>query len=357
MSAVSLRSLVKRYGAVTAVSDLSLEVADGELLGLLGPSGCGKTTTLRMVAGFIDATAGRILIGDRDVTHLPPNHRNTGMVFQGYALFPHMSVFDNVAFGLRMRKLPRARVQAKVGEALQLVRLEQFAQRMPAQLSGGQQQRVALARALVVEPDVLLLDEPLSNLDAKLRNEVRLEIRQLQQRLRLTTIFVTHDQEEALTMADRLAVMDHGVIQQVGTPLEVYSRPLTRFVADFIGKSNFFSGRLVAPGRFQTGGGLEIRVGVQHAAPEDEVALAIRPEELHFGDAAPADRDDLNALPARIEAVTFLGSRIELVVSCESGDRLVVHAQAPRSRNGTPYAQGDRGYVSWPADGGMIVTS
>src|SRR5499433_609811 len=215
MASVSLQSVSKSYGAHRAVSHVSLEIAQGEFLVLLGPSGCGKTTTLRMIAGFVEPSAGRILFGNRDVTDLPPYHRNTGLVFQGYALFPHLTVSENVAFGLRMRKLDRPEIERRTEEALRLVRLEALAERMPRQLSGGQQQRVALARALVIEPSVLLLDEPLSNLDAKLREELREEIREIQRRLAITAVFVTHDQEEALTLSDRVAVMNAGRLEQV----------------------------------------------------------------------------------------------------------------------------------------------
>src|SRR5436305_14080808 len=225
MARLDIHRLTKRYGDFHAVRDVSLSVADGEFLVLLGPSGCGKTTTLRMVAGFIEPTAGHVKLAGADVTRLPPWKRNTGMVFQSYALFPHLSVADNVAFGLRMRKLPQTRIAAKLTEVLRLVRLEGLANRLPRELSGGQQQRVALARALVIEPDILLLDEPLSNLDAKLRHEVRVEIRELQKELGLTTVMVTHDQEEALTMADRLVVMCNGQVHQVGSQRDLYENP------------------------------------------------------------------------------------------------------------------------------------
>src|SRR5918998_2311126 len=217
MSEVVLTRVGKQYGNVAAVRDFSFTVQQGEFVALLGPSGCGKTTTLRMIAGFIPVTSGRITIGAKDVTHVPPHRRNTGMVFQGYALFPHMTVAQNVAFGLEMRKVPKAEAASRVEEALRLVRLEGYGERYPRQLSGRQQQRVAQARALVVQPEVFLLDEPLSNLDAKLRHDVRIEIRQLQRKLGLTTVFVTHDQEEALTVADRLIVMNKGEIEQIGT--------------------------------------------------------------------------------------------------------------------------------------------
>ena len=225
MSSLSLQGLRRTYSATVAVDRVDLDMAQGELVALLGPSGCGKTTTLRMVAGFVLPSAGRVLIGGQDVSRAPPYARDTGMVFQGYALFPHMTVADNVGFGLEMRRVGRAERATRIAEALRLVRLDGLAERRPAQLSGGQQQRVALARALVVNPSVFLLDEPLSNLDARLRAEVRVEIRALQQRLGLTTLFVTHDQEEALTMADRLVVMDRGRVRQTGSPEELYERP------------------------------------------------------------------------------------------------------------------------------------
>jgi putative spermidine/putrescine transport system ATP-binding protein len=255
-----LDGVSKRYGEHWVVRDVSLAIEEGELVVLLGPSGCGKTTTLRMIGGFVEPTAGRVRLGARDITALPPYRRNTGLVFQGYALFPHLTAAQNVSFGLEMRGLAMGAIRDKVGEALRLVRLAGLGDRLPRELSGGQQQRVALARALVIQPELLLLDEPLSNLDAKLREEVRVEIRQLQRTLGLTTLMVTHDQEEALTMADRLVVMSHGVIQQIGTQGELYDRPVNRFVAGFVGRTNFLGGRLAAPGRFETDGGLALRV-------------------------------------------------------------------------------------------------
>ncbi|PZN97781.1 MAG: Fe3+/spermidine/putrescine ABC transporter ATP-binding protein, partial [Hyphomicrobiales bacterium] len=258
MARLSIEHLRKTYGDLTVVDDVNIDVADGEFLVLLGPSGCGKTTTLRMVAGFIAPSAGAITIGERGVTSLPPWKRNCGLVFQSYALFPHMTVAENVAFGLEMRKISPADRAPRVAEALRLVQLDGFDERYPRQLSGGQQQRVALARALAMEPDVLLLDEPLSNLDAKLRQEVRVEIRDLQRKLGLTTIMVTHDQEEALTMADRLVVMEKGKVRQIGTQRELYEKPADRFVAGFIGRSAFLDGEITAPGRFRTKGGVEI---------------------------------------------------------------------------------------------------
>src|SRR5215468_2401205 len=277
MADLALAHLSKRYGDFYAVRDVSLKIADGEFLVLLGPSGCGKTTTLRMIAGFIEPSAGHVALAGQDVTLLPPWKRNAGMVFQSYALFPHMTVAQNIAFGLEMRKLARAEIERRVEEALALVRLSGFGARLPRQLSGGQQQRVALARALAIRPDVLLLDEPLSNLDAKLRQEVRVEIRELQRQLGLTTVMVTHDQEEALTMADRLVVMNEGSVHQVGNQRDLYERPADRFVAGFVGRSTFLAGTVEAPGLFQTDGKLRVRCP---AGPTGKAVLALRPERV-----------------------------------------------------------------------------
>src|SRR5215831_12234397 len=276
MARLELSGLTKTYGEVHAVAGIDLDIAQGELVVLLGPSGCGKTTTLRMIAGFIAPTAGVIRLGGEDITRRPPWKRDTGLVFQSYALFPHLTAAENVAFGLRMRKLPPDRIAAKLVEVLRLVRLEGLADRLPRELSGGQQQRVALARALVIEPDVLLLDEPLSNLDAKLRAEVRVEIRDLQRKLGLTTVMVTHDQEEALTMADRLVVMSHGKVQQIGSQRDLYEHPANAFVAGFVGRTNFLHGRIEAPGVFRTKSGLAIRCDERSA--NGGKTLSLRPE-------------------------------------------------------------------------------
>src|SRR6185436_834709 len=258
MARLEIDRVTKRYGEVHAVRDVTLDVADGEFVVLLGPSGCGKTTTLRVVAGFAEPTSGAVRLGARDITSLPPWKRNAGLVFQSYALFPHLTVAQNVAFGLEMRKVEASEMSRRIADALRLVRLEHLGERLPRQLSGGQQQRVALARALVFRPDVLLLDEPLSNLDAKLRQEVRVEIRELQRRLGLTTVMVTHDQEEALTMADRLVVMNEGSVRQVGSQRDLYERPADRFVAGFVGRSTVLDGAVELPGRFRTEGGLTL---------------------------------------------------------------------------------------------------
>ncbi len=245
MTPITLRQLSKRFDAVVAVDAVNLEIAAGELFFLLGPSGCGKTTLLRMIAGFTDPSEGSIHFGDQDVTHLPANRRNAGMVFQGYALWPHMTVAQNVAFGLDVRRMPAASKTRRVDAALEAVQLANLAHRKPNELSGGQQQRVALARALVIEPTVLLLDEPLSNLDAKLRLEMRTQIRDICKRAGITAIYVTHDQKEALSMADRIALMRNGQVVQAGKPRELYAQPVSRFVADFLGESNFIPGRVL----------------------------------------------------------------------------------------------------------------
>ena len=349
MASVSLQAVSKSYGSHRAVSDFTLEIAQGEFMVLLGPSGCGKTTTLRMIAGFVEPSSGRILFGNRDVTDLPPYHRHTGLVFQGYALFPHLSVFENVAFGLRMRKLDRDTVAERTRDALRLVRLEDLGERTPRQLSGGQQQRVALARALVIEPEILLLDEPLSNLDAKLREEVRVEIRQLQRRLGLTTVMVTHDQEEALSVADRLVVMSDGKIQQIGNQRELYTAPTNQFVAGFIGRTNFFAGAMAGPRRFRTSSGLEIAVAAT-AAPER--LLAIRPERVRLGNANGA----ANSFVGTIEFVSYLGANTEYVVRLTSGDAVTVEVHNDRAESAEPFTVGSRTSVAWDPDACQLIS-
>ncbi len=304
MSGVAIERVSFGYGGPAILDDVSLSVAKGEFFAFLGPSGSGKTTLLRLVAGFGVPTAGTIRVGTRDVTGVPPWKRNVGMVFQSYALWPHMTVEANVAFGLEQRGLPRAEIAAKVRRGLDLVGLGHLGERRPAQLSGGQQQRVALARTLVVEPEVLLLDEPLSNLDAKLRVEMRHEIATLQKKLGLTTIYVTHDQEEANSVADRIAVLDGGRIQQVGAPMELYDRPANRFVATFLGTANIVEGR-VTDRRFEAAGfGIG---GID--APDGPLAVAFRPQDARI---VPAARGDGRA---RIERREFLGGTIRYVLA------------------------------------------
>jgi putative spermidine/putrescine transport system ATP-binding protein len=343
MARLELDNLSKHYGEHAAVAGVTLDVPDGEFLVLLGPSGCGKTTTLRMIAGFVEPSGGMARIGGVDVTYLPPWRRNTGMVFQSYALFPHMTVAENVAFGLEMRKVARPEITTRAREALRLVRLEGYADRLPRQLSGGQQQRVALARVLAIRPDVLLLDEPLSNLDAKLREEVRVEIRQLQRQLGLTTVMVTHDQEEALTVADRLVVMADGEIRQIGSQRDLYERPANPFVASFVGRSTTLTGRLTAPGQFETAGGLQLqcRDGVPGKA-----VMMLRPERIHIG-AGGFD----NRLPGKVEFISYLGDVLEMHVRLSADDRVIV--QVP-NRGAAPPAVGDAVEVGWERDAGMV---
>jgi spermidine/putrescine ABC transporter ATP-binding subunit len=299
-----LVEVTKHYGPTVAVDRVSLEIEEGSFFTLLGPSGCGKTTLLRVVAGFHLPDRGEVYLRERRITHVPPHLRGTAMVFQEYALFPHMTVEENVAYGLRMRRVPAAEARARVARVLELVGLVGQERKYPHQLSGGQQQRVALARALVVEPEVLLLDEPLSNLDAKLRVRVREELRELQRRLGQTTVYVTHDQEEALALSDRIAVMNTGRVLQVGTPEEIYLRPKNRFVAEFVGLANFLEGYWVSPGVVRTGTG-DLRVG-QATAPGGRALLAVRPEEVRLHRGAPEGA--VNLLRGRVRSVTFLGS-------------------------------------------------
>ena len=347
MAQLDILGLAKRYGDFHAVRDVSLTIADGEFLVLLGPSGCGKTTTLRMVAGFIEPTAGQVRLGGSDITRLPPWKRNAGMVFQNYALFPHLSVAENVAFGLEMRKVPRADIARRVEETLALVRLAGYGARLPRQLSGGQQQRVALARALAIRPDVLLLDEPLSNLDAKLRLEVRVEIRELQRKLGLTTVMVTHDQEEALTMADRLVVMSEGAVRQAGSQRDLYERPADRFVAGFVGRSTFLDGAVEAPGRFRSDGGLSIACA--GGAPGRAV-LSLRPERVEIATAPLAGLD--NSLPGTVAFVSYLGALLDVHVQLSPSDRLVV--QFANREGGFSPDVGQPVHVGWSASAGQV---
>lgn len=315
-----IRHLTKRFGRFTALRDVSLDVYEGEFVCCLGPSGCGKTTLLRLIAGLDVQTAGTIEQAGRDISALPPSRRDFGIVFQSYALFPNLTVRRNVAYGLENRRLSREEVARRVAELLDLVGLADHADKYPAQLSGGEQQRVALIRALATSPGLLLLDEPLSALDAKVRVYLRQEIRQLQRRLGITTLMVTHDQEEALTMADRIVVMNRGMIEQVGTPLDVYRQPATPFVADFIGVMNFVPGVMEAPRRVRVGG-LVLACEVDGLAPGTQVTVAIRPEEVRVReDAADAE----NAIETRVEALVFLGAffRAELAGTSLAGARL-----------------------------------
>ena len=332
------------------MADVSLDVGAGEFLTLLGPSGSGKTTTLLMIAGFLVPTRGEIFIGGLPVTRKPPHERDIGIVFQSYALFPHLTVFDNVAFSLKMRKLSPARIAERVEWALDLIRLEGLGRRYPHQLSGGQQQRVALARALVFEPSLLLMDEPLGALDRKLREAMQLELKRLQRTLALTVIYVTHDQEEALTMSDRIAVMNRGRIEQVARPQELYERPRTPFVADFLGESNSLSGSVVRA----NGSRLVVRTsrGLEVVASEDperpaarEVRLAIRPEEIVFLE--PDDPAD-NVVEGVVEEAVYLGEAVRYLVRSTHGELLIVKKQKQRGEENPRTGQPVR--LGWSAD-------
>ena len=318
--AVSLRvdKVTKRFGRHVVIDRVSLDIAPGELFFLLGPSGCGKSTLLRCIAGFHRPDEGTVHIGDADVTKQPPEARDTGMVFQSYALWPHLTVAENVAFGLEQRQVPKREAAARVAEALAQVHMADRAAARPNELSGGQQQRVALARALVVRPRCLLLDEPLSNLDAKLRLEMRTEIRRICKQAGLTAVYVTHDQKEALSIADRLAILDQGVIQQLGRPQDVYRRPVSRFVAGFIGESNFLPAtvRAIAAGRIELDAGIGTIISAGEAAgpvaPGDRVTISLRPEAIHVG-AAPADI--ANAFTADLRESVYLGEMAQHTVA------------------------------------------
>ena len=321
-------------GRVTAVDAITLEIRDGELVTLLGPSGCGKTTALRMIAGFEAPTAGRILIHGEDVSRQPPHSRNAAMVFQSYAIFPHLTVAQNVAFGLEMRGLPREAIATRVRDVLGLVELAELEHRSPEQLSGGQQQRVALARAIVTEPRVLLFDEPLSNLDAKLREQMRGEIRKLQRRLGITSVYVTHDQAEAMALSDRVVIMDAGRVQQVGEPFTIYAHPANRFVADFIGRVNFLEGRVLAVAeRGLTvgilGGALEVPAARTAVRVGDAVTLVIRPETITLSPSPPPSQD---VFAGTIRRAMYLGATAEYEIDWNGITLLAV--------SGNPLAQG-----------------
>jgi putative spermidine/putrescine transport system ATP-binding protein len=322
--AVRVEGLSMRYGSIEVVKGIDLSVGAGEIVSLLGPSGCGKTTTLRAIAGFAEPHSGAVRIHGDDVTFVPPNRRDIGMVFQGYALFPHLSVFDNVAYGLRMRRLPRAEITLRVGRALDLVKLSAFADRRPKQLSGGQQQRVAIARALVIEPRVLLLDEPLSNLDAKLRHEMRLELRRLLKQAHCATLFVTHDQEEAIVLSDRIVLMNDGRIEQQGTPREMYNRPASLFAASFLGQANFLHGtvRALTPdglAEVALEGQALVGQACDGLRPGMAATLVVKCERVRL--LAP-DAQSANRITARFDLAGFLGANVQL--QCTLGEQRVV---------------------------------
>jgi len=352
---VRLHELTKTFGSVVAVEDVSATIAPGSFFTLLGPSGSGKTTTLMMVAGFAYPTRGEVFVDGRPVAGLPPQKRDLGMVFQSYAVFPHLTVFDNIAFPLQIRRARRDEIRRRVGEALELVRLQGYDHRLPRQLSGGEQQRVALARALVFRPRVLLMDEPLGALDKKLRAHMQIELKHIQRHLHVTVIYVTHDQEEALTMSDRVAVMRRGRIEQVGTPAELYEAPASRFVADFLGESNFVDGVVVdAPGAgrytVRAAGGLELRgVGAVPLAVGQPVTAAIRPEKLVPVEAtAGAAPSPANTCKGTVEEAIYVGDATRYRVALGADGAVTV--KVPNRLGLRQHAEGEAVALAWSPD-------
>jgi spermidine/putrescine transport system ATP-binding protein len=343
---IRLIDLEKRFGDVRAVDGVTLDIASGEFFSLLGPSGCGKTTTLRMVGGFELPTGGRILLRDRDITMDPPDKRPVNMVFQNYALFPHLDVFGNIAFGLKRRNVAKNEIATRVGDALELVHLEGYGARKPNQLSGGQQQRVALARALVNRPNVLLLDEPLGALDLKLRRRLQLELKRIQVEVGITFVYVTHDQEEALTMSDRIAIMNAGKVEQLGTPEELYERPLTRFVADFIGTTNLLHGTVERDGSVRLTSGEPAPCAHEGLTPGSEVDLSVRPEAIRL-----SDGEDGTGIRGRVEQAAYLGTNVSYQIRTSGGLSLTV--LVPKS--GARLPAGTDVAITWPAADALVV--
>ena len=349
---IRLKDLVKRFGALEAVSHVSLDIEEGELFTLLGPSGCGKTTILRLIGGFHKPDCGEIYFGDREVSAIPPYGRHIGIVFQNYALWPHMTIFDNVAYGLKIKKTSSAETAQRVNHALSQVKLTGLEKRYPGQLSGGQQQRVALARALVLNPDVLLLDEPLSNLDAKIRQQVRAEIRKLQKELAITTIYVTHDQEEALTLSDRIAVLDHGKLQQIGSPRDLYERPGNLFVADFIGINNLILGEVKEIQQAKGWIAVETRFGLLKCLdegrlkPGDPCNVSVRPEVAAICSAADGS-DDMNLIAGKVSFASYIGNAIRYDIELDPETIFKVDVQNPWNQQPFPVAA--KVHVRFPA--------
>ena len=349
--ALRLVGIEKHYPSAVAVAGIDLDVAEGEFVTLLGPSGCGKTTTLGLVAGFFPPTRGEIWLKGRHVEGLPSFKRDIGVVFQDYALFPHMNAAENVAFGLRMRKVSSSDMAKRVADALELVKLTGLGDRRPLQMSGGQRQRVALARALVINPAVLLLDEPLSNLDLKLREEMRVEIATLQRRLGITTVFVTHDQGEALVMSDRIAVMNAGRIEQIGTPSDIYERPATRFVAQFIGRMNLIAGKVTPSRRVAVDGGVELPIPVDRdITTGSDVHVAVRPERAELRPDAPSSGV---TIPCTLRQVLYLGSTRELHVDFDGGQRGIV--EMPNDGSASRFEAGALAWFCAPVESCRVL--
>ena len=353
---IELTKLTKEFAEVRAVDAIDLHVPGGEFFSLLGPSGCGKTTTLRMIAGFERPTSGQILLDGTDVAYTPPHQRNVNTVFQNYALFPHLNVYDNIAFGLKRAKRPKAEIRDRVGKALELVQLSGYERRKSSQLSGGQQQRVALARALILNPAVLLLDEPLGALDAKLRKTLQIELKSLQQEVGITFLYVTHDQEEALTMSDRLAVMNGGRIEQVGNPRDVYEDPETLFVADFLGVSNLMQARIVSTGASACTvavDGYELETRGTDLDVTGEAKIVIRPERIELETHGSASGP--NRVPGMVERVVYVGSAIQVIVRAATGESL--QALVQNTGGEIPYEQGTPVQLYLPAEALRVLPS
>jgi len=348
---VRFEHVSKRFGALTAVDDVTLDIAQGEFFALLGPSGCGKTTLLRILAGFEIPNAGRLLLEGADIAATPPYRRPINMMFQNYALFPHLNVEKNVGFGLRQEKIARSEIAARVDEMLAMLRLSGYGKRRIDQLSGGQKQRVALARALIKRPRVLLLDEPLAALDKKLRAETQFELKEVQRKLGVTFIIVTHDQDEAMTLADRIAVMNAGKLAQVASPAEIYEQPRSRWVADFIGDVSLIEGRFSAPGLMQTTVG-ELRARQEGAGVGETVWLALRPEKIALARERPTG--DINALAGNVAEIGYRGDRS--IYKVRLADRSFMLVALPNAGSRADFKQGDIVWVHWPHEGGVVLT-
>lgn len=357
-SMVRLVNVTKKFSGEkdAAVNNVSLEINSGEFMTILGPSGCGKTTTLRIIAGFENADSGTVLIDNKDVTSLPPYNRSVNTVFQNYALFPHMNIYDNVAFGLKIKKVPGNEINKKVSEMLKIVKMDNFAEKMPDQLSGGQKQRAAIARAIINNPKVLLLDEPLGALDLKLRKQMQLELKSLQKELGITFVFVTHDQEEAMTMSDRICVMNNGMVEQYGTPEDIYERPLTRFVADFIGDTNIFEGTVVQSCsdlslvKLDCGQLVNLKNANTHVG--QSICFAIRPERLRLK-TSPAEGE--SHLKANLKERIYTGSLLKTVVSLPGGHDIMISEPAGESYS---YPSGETcAYVTWNPENSVVIRS
>lgn len=354
MSQVKINNVVKRFGDFTALHELNLEIREGEFLSLLGPSGCGKTTTLRLIAGFIQPTQGTIMLGDEDVTQVAPQHREIGMVFQDYALFPHMTIADNIGFGLKERSYPKAQIHSRVTDLLDLIRLADVGDRYPAEVSGGQQQRIAVARAVAYPPKVLLMDEPLGALDLKLRETMQIELRRIQQELKITTVYVTHDQTEAMNMSDRIVVMNTGRIEQIGSAEDIYDDPRTRFVADFVGQINLLDAEITgSDGEFLTAQllGTEVRVPKGDGEFSGQVSIAVRPEHLQLVDSA-AQNTDLNVISGKLSGRTFAGNLTRLFIDVGAETPVVVEARPQDAPSEIGVSLG----IGWQAENSRVLT-